>query len=63
MKRYCDICGIQSDDHWMMKFNTGARVKWMCWDCYKQSQYEVLKSEMQRSKRFHKQSESGKKRK
>lgn len=55
MKRECDICGCVQDDYWMMNFNPGTGLKWLCWDCYKQSQYEVIKSEVLRQKRFAKQ--------
>ena len=52
MKRHCDICGIEADEHWMMSYNTGRRVMWFCWDCYKQSQYEANKSDRERQKKL-----------
>ena len=54
MKRKCDICGCEADDHWMESFNTGRRVIWLCWDCYKNSQYEVMTTEMGRQNRLEK---------
>lgn len=44
MKRICDICGCEADEHWMMTYNIGRRTMWLCWDCFKKSQYEVIKS-------------------
>ena len=44
MKRTCDICGLEADEHWMQSYNTGRKVVWLCWDCFKKSQYEVIKS-------------------
>ena len=63
MKRVCDICGIESDEHWMQSFNTGRKVMWLCWDCYKQSQYEVAKSEISRRTKLAKMNESKKRNK
>ena len=63
MKRKCDVCGCEADDHWMMQYNTGRKTMWVCWDCYKQSQYEAAKSEIQRQKRLRKMNESNKKKK
>ena len=53
MKRICDICGYESDDHWMMSYNTGRRTMWLCWDCFKQSQYEANKSDLARQKKLY----------
>lgn len=53
MKRKCDICGCEADDHWMQPYNTGRRVMWLCWDCFKQSQYEATKSDMVRQKKLY----------
>ena len=63
MKRICDICGIEADEHWMQSFNTGRKVMWLCWDCYKQSQYEVAKSEISRRTKLAKMNESKKRNK
>ena len=54
MKRHCDICGCEADEHWMMPFNTGRKTMWLCWDCFKQSQYEVLKSGHFRQQKLYK---------
>ena len=48
MKRTCDICGLEADEHWMQSYNTGRKVVWLCWECWKKSQYEVTKSEIHR---------------
>ena len=53
MKRHCDICGIEADEHWMMSYNTGRRVMWFCWDCWKKSQYEANKSDLSRQKKLY----------
>ena len=63
MKRQCDICGIEADEHWMQSFNTGRKVMWLCWGCYKQSQYEVAKSEISRRTKLAKMNESKKRNK
>ena len=53
MKRFCDICGIEADEHWMMPFNTGRRTMWLCWDCFKNSQYEVNMSKGYTNKKLY----------
>ena len=60
MKRQCDICGLEADEHWMQSFNTGRKVMWLCWDCFKQSQYEVAKSEISRRTKLAKMNQSKK---
>ena len=57
------ICGLEADEHWMQSFNTGRKVMWLCWDCYKQSQYEVAKSEISRRTKLAKMNESKKRNK
>ena len=54
MKRICDICGCESDDHWMESYNIGTKTVWLCWNCYKQSQYEANKSDLSRQKKLYK---------
>ena len=61
MKRRCDICGLEAEEHWMFPFNTGIGTQWLCWDCYKNSQREATKSDVYRQKKLHKLAE-GKKR-
>ena len=63
MKRQCDICGLEADEHWMQSYNTGRKVIWLCWDCYKNSQYEVAKSEISRRTKLVKMNESKKRNK
>ena len=53
MKRYCDICGIEADEHWMQSFNVGRKTVWLCWECWKNSQYEANKSELNRQKKLY----------
>lgn len=53
MKRKCALCGELVNEFDMMTFNTG-RVKYVCWDCYKKSQHEVMKTEMGRQNRLEK---------
>ena len=54
MKRICDICGIEADEYWMFAYNTGRGVKWLCWDCYKNSQREATLSDLTRQKKLYK---------
>ena len=63
MKRQCDICGTEADEHKMESYNIGAKTVWLCWDCYKQSQYEVAKSEISRRTKLAKMNESKKRNK
>lgn len=60
MKRICDICGCESDEHWMHTYNTGRRVMWLCWTCYKNSQYQAKKSDLHRHQRLYKMQEAKK---
>lgn len=53
MKRQCDICGLEADEYWMHPYNTGRKVMWLCWDCFKQSQYEANKSDHERQKKLY----------
>lgn len=53
MKRKCDICGVEADEHFMESMFTGRKTEWWCWDCWKNAQYEAVKSEMQRQKKLH----------
>lgn len=62
-KKKCELCGLEADEHWMMSFNPGTGLKWLCWDCYKQGQYEVAKSEMSRRKKINRMAESKKRHK
>lgn len=63
MIRKCDICGTEADEHKMESYNIGAKTIWFCWDCYKQSQYEVAKSEISRRTKLAKMNESKKRNK
>lgn len=54
MKRVCDICGCEADEYWMQTYNSGRRTFWLCWDCWKNSQYEANKSDLTRQKKLYK---------
>ena len=54
MKRRCDICGLEADEHWMFPYNTGKRVMWLCWDCWKNSQREANLSDRHRQQKLFK---------
>lgn len=54
MKRICDICGCEADEHWMHPYNTGRRVMWLCWECYQESQRQANLSDQYRGNRLHK---------
>ena len=60
MKRTCDVCGLTADEYWMHSFNTGRKVMWLCWDCYKNAQREATMSDMTRQKKLHKMHDSKK---
>ena len=60
MKRTCDICGLEADEHWMQSYNVGRRTMWLCWDCFKNSQYEANKSDKHRQQRLYKMHNSKK---
>lgn len=53
MKRTCDICGLEADEHWMFSYNTGRKLVWLCWECFKNSQYEANKSDLARQKKLY----------
>ena len=48
MTQKCSVCGRECNEQLMESFFTGRKTEWYCWDCYKQSQYEVAKSEIHR---------------
>lgn len=61
MKRTCDICGMEADEHWMFSYNTGSKRVWLCWDCFKNGQREATLSDIYRQKKLYRMHE-GKKR-
>lgn len=61
MKRVCDICGCEADEYWMKSFNTGRKMMWLCWECFKNSQREATLSDIYRQKKLYRMHE-GKKR-
>lgn len=60
VKRYCDVCGCESDEYWMKSFNIGAKTLWLCWGCFQNAEREADESDMTRDYRLHKISESKK---
>lgn len=60
MKRISDICGGEADEYWMFPFDPGTRRMWLCWDCYKNSQYEAAKSDLARQKKLYQMSQANK---
>lgn len=50
----CDNCGLEADEHWMMSFNPGTGLKWMCWDCWKNAQREAGLSDKHRQQKLYK---------
>lgn len=59
----CSICGTIHDEYWMVKFNTGRKVQYLCWGCYKQSQYEANMSNGYRQKKLYQIQQSKKRNK
>lgn len=53
MKRKCKMCGGLFNEFDMMSYFTGRRTVWLCWDCYKNSQYEANKSDHERQKKLY----------
>ena len=53
MKRKCNVCGCEAEEYWMMSYNPGTGLKWFCWECYKNSQYEANRSDLSRQKRLY----------
>ena len=48
MKHECYICGEEHNEIDMMPVNYG-RVRWLCWACWKNGQYQVAKNEIRRA--------------
>ena len=53
MNRKCDICGAEQNEWSMQSYNTGRKVVWLCWECWKNSQYEANKSDHARQKKLY----------
>lgn len=53
MKHKCELCGGLFNEFDMMSYNTGRKTVWLCWDCYKNSQYEATKSDLARQKKLY----------
>ena len=54
MKRTCDRCGAEDDERWMKRLNNGRSVKWLCYECDKKAQQEVIGSEVRSQKQCRK---------
>lgn len=63
MIRKCDICGLEAEEHWMFSYNPGSKRIWLCWECWKTSQYEANKSDQHRQQRLYKINQSKKRHK
>ena len=63
MIRKCDICGKEADEHWMFSYNTGSKLVWLCWECFKNSQREANLSDRHRQQKLYKIKQSKKRRK
>lgn len=60
MTQRCSVCGRECNEKLMEHYFTGIKTEWWCWDCWKKSQYEAVKSEIHRSKRLGKINEERK---
>ena len=47
----------------MESYNIGAKTVWLCWECYKNSQYQAKKSDLHRHQRLYKMQEAKKRNK
>ena len=54
MKRECCQCGRLDDERWMKRLNNGRSVKWLCHECNRKAQAEVIGSEVRSRKRYRK---------
>lgn len=63
MTQRCSVCGRECNEKLMEHYFTGIKTEWWCWDCYKQSQYEVAKSEISRRTKLAKMNKSKKRNK
>jgi len=52
--RQCEVCGEEFSERDMMSFSSGRKRHWLCWGCYKLSQYEAGKNEARRTKAIEK---------
>ena len=60
MTQKCSVCGREDNEQLMESFFTGRKTEWYCWDCWKKSQYEAVKSEIHRRKTLGKINENRK---
>ena len=52
MKRECCQCGRVDDERWMKRLNNGRSVKWLCYECDRKAQAEVIGSEVRSQKQY-----------
>ena len=52
MRRVCDQCGRTDDERWMKRLNNGRSVKWLCHECDRKAQAEVIGSEVRSQRRW-----------
>ena len=50
--RKCACCGKTDDERWMHRYNSGRSAIWLCYECDRKAQSEVVSSEMRSQKRL-----------
>ena len=53
-RRICSICGMAKEEWDMKAFNTGRRNIYMCLECYRHANQDMISIEAQAKKRFRK---------
>ena len=51
-RRICESCGIEDVEWKMRTFNTGIKTHYLCTDCYRKANSDVVFHEMRAKKRF-----------
>ena len=54
---------MEADEHWMFSYNTGSKMVWLCWECFKNSQREANLSDRHRQQKLYKIKQSKKRHK
>lgn len=54
MKRACNKCGKMDDENWMHKLGYGRSATWLCHKCYRETERDVIASEVRSQKRYRK---------
>ena len=50
MKQRCERCGEIHDESRMMYYNSGCKIHWQCWTCWKAGQGEAVCVEVRRKR-------------